>query len=242
MQQATSGLFRWLCASERDKFWARMIRNLRPRFKGYIANSGCGFDEKEEIFWDVIQELFALEPSLVCCTDPWERALPILRKACAREKQRCRHEVAGRLDVFPASDPNDWALRELHALRLQIWCQRLLKALPPRQRRAIQRAAECAGDQGHFEGMYRALYLSRDSLGRIPYRELARRAGVENMPDFDSCFADTSPVDRVEADMNAAETLRISGTPALVVDGKLLAGQLTERDLEGLVLRAAGKR
>jgi protein-disulfide isomerase len=98
------------------------------------------------------------------------------------------------------------------------------------------RAAECAAAQGAFEEMYKMLYTSHDSLGQVPYRELAKRAAVPDLTRFDACFADTSRVPRVEADLKAAEATQIPGTPGVIIDGKLWQTRMPRsEDLEKLI-------
>lgn len=104
------------------------------------------------------------------------------------------------------------------------------------------RAAECAANQGQFEGMYRALYSARDSLGQVPYRNLAQRAGVKDLSAFETCFADTARVARIETDLKAGDALKIAGTPAIILSGKLLASIPTADELEKAIRAAKSGR
>lgn len=101
------------------------------------------------------------------------------------------------------------------------------------------RAAECAAAQGRFEPMYDVLYDAQDSLGLVQFRELARRAGVADLHQFDVCVNAPAPVPRVERDLEAAKLAEIPGTPGIIVGGKLiLEKQLTFTDLERLANEA----
>lgn len=87
---------------------------------------------------------------------------------------------------------------------------------------ASARAAECAAQQGRFEAMYHALYAVQDSLGVIPWRELARRAAVPDIELYETCSRDTARVAQVERDRAAGAMLEIPGTPAVIVEGVLI--------------------
>jgi protein-disulfide isomerase len=105
------------------------------------------------------------------------------------------------------------------------------------------RAAECAAEQGRFEGMYRTLYSSHDSLGKVPFREFARRAGVTNLEGFDVCMANTEPVPRIEADLKTAIEANIPGTPGVIINGVLKLRNLpNSADLERLVEDSRARR
>ena len=101
------------------------------------------------------------------------------------------------------------------------------------------RAAECAADQGAFEAMYRVLYGVQDSLGLLPFREIARRAAVPDLARFDRCTSDTAKVARIERDLAAAATTQLPGTPGVIIGGTLYAERLpTAGELDRLVREA----
>lgn len=104
------------------------------------------------------------------------------------------------------------------------------------------RAAECAADQGQFEAMYRALFAAQDSLGLVTFVELARRAGVRDLAQFERCAKDTAPVPRIAADQQAAKTASIPGTPGVIINGLLYAERLpSTAELDSLVRDARAK-
>jgi protein-disulfide isomerase len=108
---------------------------------------------------------------------------------------------------------------------------------------ASARAAECGAAQGRFEQMYKILYAKQDSLGRISYGQLAKRANMPDLALFDSCTSDTSAVVRVERDIKAGRDAKIPGTPGVIVNGMLLLEKsLTVADLEQLVREARASR
>lgn len=105
------------------------------------------------------------------------------------------------------------------------------------------RAAECAAVQGRFEATYRALYQAQDSLGLVPFREIARRAQVADLPRFDQCMSDSARVAVVERDKQAALAANLPGTPAVILNGTLfLERAVTEADLDEAVREARRSR
>lgn len=83
------------------------------------------------------------------------------------------------------------------------------------------RMAECAADQGVFRGMMDVLYRWQDSLGADP-SYFARLAQIPDTAAFGRCSSSTAPVSRVDQGMVLAEQVGGSGTPTLVINGRLL--------------------
>lgn len=81
------------------------------------------------------------------------------------------------------------------------------------------RAAECAAAAGRFTEFHDILYAHQDSLGIVPFREFARRAGVNDLLKFDTCMLDTAVVPAVERDIAAAKAAGGTGTPTVIVNG-----------------------
>ena len=98
------------------------------------------------------------------------------------------------------------------------------------------RAAICAGAQGRFMELNSLLFEVQDSLGRIPWRVLATRAGVADMPAFQSCLEDAATDVTLRRDFAAAERLGTSTTPTLLVGSRLYRG--VPSDLERIVAQA----
>jgi protein-disulfide isomerase len=104
-----------------------------------------------------------------------------------------------------------------------------IKQLHPQAEIASQ-AAECAGEQGKYWEMHAALFehpaewdtteeVARTTMDRYA-TDLALEAG-----QFTSCMEPDSPARAdVEANMAEGRRLGLNGTPAFVVNGKLLSG------------------
>lgn len=96
-------------------------------------------------------------------------------------------------------------------------------------------AGECAGKQGRFAAYHRLLFEHQDSLGLISFTDFARRADVADILAFRNCVQQPRPNRKVEADIAAARQLGAHGTPALIVNGSLVAQLPDSSDLVRLI-------
>ena len=105
-------------------------------------------------------------------------------------------------------------------------------------------AAECAGEQGKYWEMHGALFAepsawdTTEESARETFRGYAETIGLETAP-FEACFEEGRYGANVQANMAEGRYLGVTGTPAFVINGKLLAGaqptevfqQVIEREL-----------
>jgi protein-disulfide isomerase len=103
------------------------------------------------------------------------------------------------------------------------------------------RAAECANAQGRFWEMHHQLYASHDSLGLIPFSEIAKRAGVVDLDRFAVCARDTTPLPAIDAGRGDARQAGAMGTPTLFVNGLRLSTGL-DTALIGRLIAAANAK
>lgn len=103
-------------------------------------------------------------------------------------------------------------------------------------------ASECAARQGQFERMHTLLFERRDSVGRIPWSELGKRAGVSDVRVFERCLTDSSAKAVVLRDRADADRLQIRGTPSFLVDGVRFTGVPSQTVIDSLIASAIRKR
>ncbi len=96
-------------------------------------------------------------------------------------------------------------------------------------------ASECARIQGRFEQFHQGLFERQDSIGIRTWEAFAAASGVANIPAFTQCLRDSTTSRVVKSDMDAARQLRLRGTPALLLNQKLLTGAIPEEDLRVLI-------
>lgn len=115
-------------------------------------------------------------------------------------------------------------LRQDHPGRVTIVYRHLpLEAIHPHAFGAAL-AAECAGAQGRFEAYHNALFERQDSIGIRSWKAFATEAGVPDVESFGACMEEEHFRERVEMDARAAEEIGVAGTPAFILNGKLVMG------------------
>ena len=97
-----------------------------------------------------------------------------------------------------------------------------LDRIHPNARPAAE-AAACAEEQGQFWAYHDKLFQNNRALGKEDLLRYATEAGLD-ATRFQACFDERRFKDKVEADLQAARAVGISGTPAFVVNGILLSG------------------
>ena len=96
-------------------------------------------------------------------------------------------------------------------------------------------AAFCAGEQGAFWQYHDALFAS-DDLSPAWLDRTAARLGLD-LPRFKSCLGSEKARSAVLRDAQEARRLGINGTPAFVINGKLVSGAIGFNDFKGLIDR-----
>jgi len=84
-------------------------------------------------------------------------------------------------------------------------------------------AAVCADGQGKFWQYHDTLFANNRQLGDDDLLRYATELGLEIDP-FKECLASDETHTKVQADLEAARELGISGTPAFLVNGVLISG------------------
>lgn len=99
-------------------------------------------------------------------------------------------------------------------------------------------AGTCADEQGRFPAMHDILFASQAQLGIVPWEQFGSLAHVKDSLQFRSCIRSRRHADIIERDLDVADSLRITGTPALVINGKLFTGAVPEEQLEAEISAA----
>lgn len=90
-------------------------------------------------------------------------------------------------------------------------------------------AAQCAADQDKFWEMHDWLYgntitwANQDALAQL--KKGAREAGADG-DAFDKCFDAQTPYQRLSEDFGEGKLYEINGTPAFVINGRLIPGAM----------------
>ncbi len=96
-------------------------------------------------------------------------------------------------------------------------------------------ASECAQRQGRFAAMYHTLYSQMEAVGSKPWNALAVDAGIPDLGAFEECIQlPVDAFDRIVAGRELGESIGVTGTPKIWVNGKLFP----ERSLAAFRKRA----
>lgn len=85
-------------------------------------------------------------------------------------------------------------------------------------------ASECAGAQGAFETFHDALFAEQSNLPQINWISFAATADVSSISMFETCLDASWPAERVAEDMRMARQIGITGTPSIIINGRLFSG------------------
>ncbi|MBM4353102.1 MAG: hypothetical protein FJ109_04790 [Deltaproteobacteria bacterium] len=112
------------------------------------------------------------------------------------------------------------------------------RAVPgPFHKRAceLSRIAVCAGRQGRFWEMNDFLFQHAAEIrsAKLPADEIARRLELD--PDqFQCCMNDSTVLDALKRDIEEGISLKLEGTPAFVIDGKVYYGKIPDEAVKRL--------
>jgi protein-disulfide isomerase len=95
-------------------------------------------------------------------------------------------------------------------------------------------ATVAAMEQGKFWEMHDIVFAHQTALADADLRGYARKIGLD-MAKFDASYAAKRGEALVDADRAEGETLKISGTPAVYVDGRRMHGSLFGGTLAGWI-------
>jgi len=98
--------------------------------------------------------------------------------------------------------------------------------------------SECAAVQGRFGAYHDLLYDKQDSIGLIAWDDLAIRAKVPRIVDFNTCMRKNTFSHRITDDSLAGERLGVNATPAFLVNGSLYVGAPSADVLRGIVAQS----
>lgn len=99
------------------------------------------------------------------------------------------------------------------------------------------RGAWCAMQQGRFPQMHHALFFSTSWLSDTTWRSSTDAVGIPDPSAFIDCVRSDSSERAILRDVAYGDSLGVSVTPTLVVDGKLVEGALTASQLSDLLHR-----
>jgi protein-disulfide isomerase len=114
-----------------------------------------------------------------------------------------------------------------------------LDSLHPRARPSAE-AAACAADGNKFWEYHDRLFANNRALADADLRKYAAEVGLD-AKSFEECVSSRRHQAAVEADVQEAKKLGITGTPAFVLNGILMSGLKSPDDFDALIKEELGK-
>jgi protein-disulfide isomerase len=84
-------------------------------------------------------------------------------------------------------------------------------------------AAICADAQGHFWEMHDLLYANQDAQSDTDLASYAAQIGLDVL-QWQACLSTAGPMNQIDADLQAADSAGVNGTPTFFVNGLSLVG------------------
>lgn len=132
-------------------------------------------------------------------------------------------DLERKLTEIDAAHPNRFAVLRYEFPLTQIHAHAMTAAV----------AAKCAAGAAGYQAFHASLVEHGTSLGAVEYRKLAEKARLPDVAAFDACRQSPASRKAVDSDIATAESLGITSTPTLVVEGEVFTGTQ-----EGAVLKA----
>ncbi|MCC6317913.1 MAG: thioredoxin domain-containing protein [Gemmatimonadaceae bacterium] len=85
-------------------------------------------------------------------------------------------------------------------------------------------ASECAAEDGRFWEYHDSVFASAGPLDFAALTRIARDIGVRDVRLFTQCLRTQKHAGRISQDSAAAATLAITGTPLVIVNGRIVRG------------------
>ncbi len=199
--------------------------NIRDQIKRYLEMQGI--EARATAFLDALRAGAKVAVTL--------EAPPVRRASVEVDGAPIRGDVSAPVTIVEFSDFHCPYCRTVQPTLLQVLerykgkVRLVYKDLPldglhPNARR-VSEAARCAGEQGKFWEFHDAAYAGLVGTDVSPesMRKLATAAALD-VAAFEQCLASDRHEAGIQRDMEQAERLGLSGTPAFFVNGRLLTG------------------
>lgn len=96
-------------------------------------------------------------------------------------------------------------------------------------------ASECARLQGYFQQYHSALFDSTASNSVEYLTDLGRHLHIPNISEFSQCITSKRTLEIVQTDIEMARKNGITSIPTLVINGRVVVGAVSYRELRELV-------
>ncbi|MFA3782620.1 DsbA family protein [Melioribacteraceae bacterium 4301-Me] len=96
-------------------------------------------------------------------------------------------------------------------------------------------ASECASMQGYFDKYHKELMRNQYKLNSINFTELAKQIGIKDIGKFQKCIDYEETADVIAKDVSIAKEYKITGTPTLIINNKMISGVADSKVIEKII-------
>jgi protein-disulfide isomerase len=107
--------------------------------------------------------------------------------------------------------------------------------------RSAHEAARCAGAEGRYWPYHDRLFAEQPRFQREHLIRFAEEVGLDG-GRFARCLDERRYADAVEADVDQARALGITGTPTFLINGRTLVGAHPVETFREIIAEALGRR
>jgi predicted DsbA family dithiol-disulfide isomerase len=100
--------------------------------------------------------------------------------------------------------------------------------------RIAAEASHCAHDQGQFWAYHDLIFADNKALGDEDLKGFAEKLNLD-VAAWEQCMHEGKFADAIEADVQAARSIGITGTPAFVINGVMLSGAKPVEDFVSVI-------
>ena len=96
-------------------------------------------------------------------------------------------------------------------------------------------SAECANIQNSFDIYHKEIMKNQYKLNSINFAAIARKINIKDIGKFQKCIDNEETADIIAKDVQLAKDYKISGTPTLIINSKMISGVVDSKEIEKII-------
>jgi len=97
------------------------------------------------------------------------------------------------------------------------------------------------GPNGRLKGLsprhQQVLFGLKGNLGDVEWTELATQVDMRNASEFTECLSSSTSQEMLNRDLQIADRLHLNATPVLLINGRVVIGEVSRVRLQSLINR-----
>lgn len=96
-------------------------------------------------------------------------------------------------------------------------------------------SAECANSQSYFDVYHKEIMKNQYKLNNINFTDIARKINIKDIGKFQKCIDTEETADIIAKNVQLAKDYKISGTPTLIINNKMISGAVGSKEIEIII-------